>query len=166
MSNYLIGILVVVCALLFSLFKSEKNKNLFLLGEKNVYKGKSRLLSPNEMKLFCELRKATTLENCFIFPQIPYSAIIEVNPDKNDLGSRFEYINEFRADFLLTDKESTLPLLVIELNDTTHKYPRTLARDKFVYSALEDANIKYLVLEINDLVNSEILLSKIEEKMR
>ena len=161
----IIAFLGAFCMLFYIKYIDEKNKYLYKLGEIKVYKSKDRIITPNEMKLFTVLKQMSSLNDFDIFPQIPYSSIIEVNPEKRDLGGRFDYINDLRTDFLLADKHSSKPVLVIELNNETHEWKNRKARDYFVYSALDNARIKYIVLKTKDLIDLIKLESIIQEKL-
>ncbi len=122
-------------------------------------------MSPNESKLFGILKTFNTLEDYDIFPQVPYSSLMDVDPNTSDLGMRFEIINNYRSDFVLTNKTDSSVTLVIELNDQSHSYNYKKARDLFVYSALKTVGIPCLVLETKDLVKPSKIEESIVEKL-
>lgn len=149
----------------------SRKENLLLLNKYKPYKKKERLMSPNEKKLFTTLTSLPSLNDFQIFPQVPYSAIINVDPELFDLEGHFYVINNYRSDFVICDKENTTPLLVIELNDSSHLYSRRKARDRFVQAALKAAEVPFVIFKTKDLMNKEYIencifheLSKNENK--
>ena len=76
-----------------------------------------------------------------IRPQVPLSSIIE----KEKSFSR-EYQNELNRiiDFGLFDKQTTTPLLLIEINDRTHHESKRIYRDQKVKDICEQAGIKLI----------------------
>ncbi len=147
-------------------FLDERNKKLYLLGELKPYKKTKRVISSNEAKLFESLKSCASLENYYIFPQIPYSAILSVDQNYRDLKGSFEEINKLRADFVVTEKVSFVPVLAIELNDSTHFLDNRKARDKFVQSALDSSGLQYLVLETKDISQKEKMNALISSKLK
>jgi len=166
-----IAVLGGLSTVLWIFLDDSQKENLLLLNKYKPYKKKERLMSPNENKLFTVLTSLPSLTNFQIFPQVPYSAIINVDPKLFDLEGHFYIINSYRSDFVICDKENSTPLVVIELNDTSHFYSRRKARDRFVQSALRTAKIPFVILKTKDLMNKEYLencilheLSKNENK--
>ncbi len=145
--------------------EDERNYRLFHLGLKKPFKKVKKIMTSEESKLFSVLSNLENLKKFSVYPQIPYSAIIEVDPEIADLGGRFEKINEYRADFVVADKNDHSPILVIELNDSTHKYKNRRARDYFIKSAMDSCNTPILFLDIKDIPNSEKIAKAIEDKL-
>jgi hypothetical protein len=65
----------------FLKYQDEKNYWKYLLNKNNPYEKKKRLLSPNEAKLYQNLKDLPILKDYLIFAQVPYSAILQVQPD-------------------------------------------------------------------------------------
>ncbi len=157
MNPYFSVVIIFLCfsftvnIIFWFLIESKEKHILFLLNECKPFKKKDRLMSPNESKLFDILRKIEVLKNFDIFPQVPYSSLMDVDPKTSDLGLRFEIINSYRSDFVVSNKTDSSVQLVIELNDQSHFYNYKKARDLFVYSALRTVGIPCLILKTKDL---------------
>jgi len=163
MNIYFLTTLVFVALLgglstfLWVFLDDSRKENLLLLNKYKPYKKKERLMSPNENKLFTVLTSLPSLNNFQIFPQVPYSAIINVDPELYDLEGHFYIINSYRSDFVICDKENSTPLVVIELNDASHFYSHRKARDRFVQSALRTAKIPFVILKTKDLMDKDYI---------
>lgn len=158
---WIIAGLIGACAFLWMKLQDYRAYNLFLLNKFKPYKKIEKgFMSNSELKLFSILKNIDFLEDYYIFPQVPYSSLLDVKSSINDLGLRFETINNYRSDFVLIKNNQVF--LVIELNDVTHKYNYREARDRFVYSALKSAEISYIIFQTKDLINPE----KIKEEIR
>lgn len=152
--------------ILYAKLQDERNYRKYLLKKQNPYKKKNRFMSPNEVKVYEVLTNLPSLKNFIVYAQVPYSAIIEVEPDFRDLGGRFEAINKYRADYLAVNKANYEPILIIELNDSTHLWKNRKSRDITVESALESCKIPYLNIEIKDILKpvklNELIQSYLE----
>ena len=144
----------------YILYQDERNKRLFAQGKLNPFQPKKRFLTGNERKLCSLLKDSPELRNFHIFPQLHLSTILEVKDEANDLAGKFDWINKLYVDFVIFDKEMN-PLLVIELNDSTHLWNSRKSRDEFVRKALEENNFQFLELRTIDLTNP----NKLREKM-
>ena len=150
---------------LWMLLEDARKRNLFLLHDLKPFKRKERLMSASEKKLFSIITSLPIIEKYDVFTQVAYSALIEVSPEMFDLGERFSQINNYRSDFVICDKETTKPLVVIELNDCSHKYSRTEARDRFVYSALKSANIPLIIFETKNIADKPYVENCINKEL-
>jgi hypothetical protein len=155
-------ILVMLVALFFTativlgnLLQDERHKRLFELKKFNPYRPTKYFMSNAEKKLFSILSELPSLKDYYIFPQVAVSALVAVKDDADDISGKFDWVSKYCADFVICDKTNILPQLVIELNDSSHKYNYRKARDQFLNTALADANIKLLFLDIKELPNPE-----------
>lgn len=168
MNSYFYFVIVSLCfsfvlnIILWFGLESSKKYNLFLLNKYQPFKKKKGLMSPNESKLFHILKSFDVLKNFDIFPQVPYSSLMDVDPNASDLGMRFDIINNYRSDFVIADKTNSSIVMVVELNDQSHFYNYKKARDLFVYTALKTIGIPCLVLKTKDLTRP----SRIEEDIK
>ena len=104
------------------------------------YKLKTKTITSNE-QYFLDIIKKHFSNNYEIRPQVPLSSIIEKNKEHD-----WEYQNELNRiiDFGLFDKQSTAPLLLIEINDRTHHENKRKYRDQKVKEICEQAGIKLI----------------------
>jgi len=89
------------------------------------------------------------LQNFHVFPQLHLSTLLQVNSDAKDMMGKFEYINKLFVDFVIFD-EYFNPVVVIELNDSSHRWSSRKSRDEFVAKALESSEISLLTLTTRD----------------
>ncbi|NMB57521.1 DUF2726 domain-containing protein [Candidatus Beckwithbacteria bacterium] len=146
-------------------FYDERNKNLYLQNKFNPFKNKERFLTPNEKHVFEKLQELECLKNLYIFSQLHLSTFLGVKEEANDLRGKFDWINKLFVDFVIFDNSFTKPLLVIELNDSTHKWSNRKARDEFIRSALDNNNIKMLTITLNDANTRGILEDLVGKKL-
>lgn len=103
-----------------------------------IYKAKNSILTNNEKEFYNKLFQVVD-KNYLVLPQINLGSVVE----KID-GSKFR--NElFRIiDFGIFDRKTLKPLLLIELNDKTHKQAERYQRDLKVREILKDAGLPLL----------------------
>jgi len=104
-----------------------------------IYHKKEKTITANE-KYFLNIIKANFSNHDVRF-QVPLSSIIEKEKEFEK-----QYQNELNRiiDIGIFDNETTTPLLLIEINDNTHKRKDRQARDIKVKNICEQANIKLI----------------------
>lgn len=91
---------------------------------------KEYLATQNEQKLYFALQKALS-KNYHVHCQTSLIAIVEPTEFKHKKRAYSK-----RMDFVITDTATKI-VAVIELDDSTHKQPKRIARDKYVNAALK-----------------------------
>jgi hypothetical protein len=148
--------LLAVIIILFVKLQDKNNYLLYLQGRSQFYERKSSLLTGTEKKLFQKIREVIVDNDFEVFPQVHLSSFVNIKPGARDLEGKFEWINKFCVDYVLFDKENLSPVLVIELNDDSHKWGKKPARDEFVSNVLTAAHIPLLTLKPEDIPNPEL----------
>ena len=122
---------------------------------KNHYEPK-KLLTYTEQKYYEAIKKAVP-NDFLLYPQINLATVIE-RTDKH------KYINElFRnIDFAIFDRAYN-PILLIEINDKTHKERKRIERDKKVKEILAIANIPIVTFWTDYGVNQDYINKRIAE---
>jgi len=164
----LIGLLlffILTSIILFVKFKDERNNNLYLQSKFNPFTKKRSLLTGNEKKLLKLLEGFSSLDTYYIYPQLHLSTFLKVKDGANDLKGKFDWLNKLYVDFVIFDKETLSPLLVIELNDSTHKWDSRKARDEFVAKALEENGIPLLTFTTNQLASRDVIDNILQEEL-
>lgn len=161
-----LGVLIAFTFLIFIKFQDERNHNLYLQGKLNPFKRKKYFLTISEKELFQLLQEYIIDKEILIFPQLHLSTLLEVNENNNDLLGKFNWINKLYVDFVLFDKNTIQPLLVIELNDPTHFWNNRKARDEFVMKALNSNNINLLTFTNEDIKNKDVIFAQLDEKLK
>ncbi len=139
------------------------NKNRKANGTKNyAYKKKEYLLTKPEHDFLNILQ--TILDNrYYIFPQIHISSLLEHEIVGQSWKGALSHIDRKSVDYVICDKTNISPLLVIELDDSSHSRNDRIERDRIVEEILKEANIPLLripLIEINQIDN---LRNKIEQ---
>ena len=110
------------------------------------FEKKPNFLILSEQAFFQVLLQITN-NQYFIFPQIHLASILKVKTGEFDKRGWRRYFNRLiqkSFDFVIFDKQNLQPLLVIELDDSTHEQYKRKLRDSFVDKILEAANLKIL----------------------
>lgn len=76
-----------------------------------------------------------------ICPQLPIWTFVAARSVKGGRGAFTNQINLKRVDFVLVDRHSFSPIVVIELDDRSHLDKRGQHRDAFVGAVLERAGL-------------------------
>ena len=124
------------------------------------YRAKTFFFTKNELYFYRELLESTKEMNVVVFPKVRLADIIEPRSDTENWQIAFNKIKAKHIDFLLCESKVCRPKLAIELDDTTHKTAKRMARDIFVDEALEGAHIPIL-----HVYGAENLKEKIEEQL-
>ena len=118
-------------------------------------------MTKNEQYFFNVINKAFS-EKYLIMPQVNLASIL--NKEKQYPN---EYQNElFRnIDFGIFDKETTAPLLLIEINDKTHNEKKRQYRDIKVKEILQNANIKLITFYTEYPNKEDYIINRIKENL-
>lgn len=103
------------------------------------------VLSPAEQRFFQALAGATP-QGTVLLSKVRLADFMEVTSEAGEQRlAYFGRISQKHADFLLIDGETSMPLVVIELDDASHRNnQRTMESDRFKNSAFGAAGITIL----------------------
>ncbi|MBL0869897.1 MAG: DUF2726 domain-containing protein [Phycisphaerales bacterium] len=123
-------------------------------GEKLNYRVRDRVLSPAEYGFYALLQAAVHMLNsenperrCTLFASVRLAEVLTVSEAQTNRSAwqrAFNRISSKQVDFVVCDEQTTRPLLVIELDDSTHKRADRAKRDEFVDSACRAAKLPVL----------------------
>lgn len=127
--------------------KNNEKKYSYSQPEGNLTENKVEIQKytlKNSLVTDCEMYFYKILENNFsakykIQTQVNLASIINKEIDNKFINELFRNI-----DFGIFDKETLKPLLLIEINDSTHKNPDRYERDLKVRKILEESKIKLI----------------------
>jgi len=154
----LLGIGVVVLAFRLALLFLQKKK-----GREEIlpYKKQEFLLTPAEKEFFVVLLEAVS-DSYLVFAKVRLSDIVSVPKMENKQYYHFfNKIQSKHVDFLLCDKETTKPILAIELDDSSHEKPRRRSRDSLVNAIFESASLPILHIPTAQSYEIEMLSAEI-----
>lgn len=163
--------LIILLAVLMG-FVMSKKRAFEELASKDFslddYKLKERIMSDSEMGFYINLKKS--LEDKFIvLSKVRIEDFIKVAESGMPFGEKESLRNRIKSrhvDFLICDRETTKPLLAIELDGSSHKNSKRVERDKFVNELCESVNLPIEHVHVGDDFKEksaalrEILLSK------
>lgn len=134
--------------------KDDKND------DKMPYQLKKDFLSPSEKSFFEVLRFAAG-SNYHIFAKTRLNDIIHVEKNTNSFQSWLNRISRKHIDFLLCDPVHYKPLLVIELDDKSHKNPKRSERDELVDDILKTVGLPILHVQAKNSYSIRELMEQI-----
>ncbi len=109
------------------------------------YLKKDSLLTEAEKSFYAVLQNVVG-DNYLLFSQVSLLEILSVPNGLSNSAYRsaLNKIQSKHIDFLLCEKESTRPILVIELNDSSHFRSDRVGRDDFLKAAFAHAGLPFL----------------------
>lgn len=152
------GIILFILGVALLLIPAKKKEEP--VKEEYRYAVKDSFMSAPERELYARLLRLVGGDFA-IFPQVALVSLI----DKVNFGS---YRNElFRiVDFALCDRFSLKPVLIIELNDASHKREERMRRDEKVRCIAARAGLNVLTLELDSMPDDRALRKKIFSEAR
>jgi len=113
---------------------------------------KQRVLDDREQALFINLKKQ--LENKYaVLSKVRIEDFVGVKNDNLKKNEHFGLRNRIKSrhvDFLICDLNTTRPLLVIELDGTSHNRYDRKERDNILNRIYKDINLKYIHIKVGD----------------
>jgi hypothetical protein len=105
------------------------------------YKKKETLLSPAERSFYGVLRRAAD-HDVDVFAKVRLIDLLWIPPGARDRQTHLKRVMAKHVDFVLCDRDTSAPRLVIELDDSSHAQQRE--RDAFVDRVLKSAGLPLL----------------------
>jgi len=161
---FIIVIIVIVSIKIIEIKNKEKEK------EKETpfpYKKNKYLFSLTERSFYNVLEKITSKENYLLFSKVRMEDLLWI-PRNISSKERFGWRNRIKSrhvDFLICDKENISPLLVIELDDSSHNTIKAKRKDAFVNKVFKDAEIPLLRVKVKKYYSEEDILKEINQKL-
>jgi len=155
---FLIIIVVLIAIYFFKEYFSDGEEES---EKKWPYRKKNYLLSEAEKKFYFTLSEI--LKNDYlIFTKVRLCDLLYLPKYQGDWRYYWNKIQSKHVDFLICDREDIKPLLVIELDDSSHLKSRRIERDIFVDEALKDATLPILHIRNSYTYERQELLAKIK----
>jgi hypothetical protein len=111
------------------------------------------ILQPQPILTEAEVRFFRTLESAvggqyLICPQLPPWTFVAARSAQGGAGAFTNRFNLKRVDFMLVDRQSFSPIVVIELDDCSHLDERRQRRDAFVGTVMERAGLPLVQIPV------------------
>lgn len=159
----IIGLLIIAIGIIFYFkLKTKTNDEVIEIKNKDEelpYKKKEYIFSINEYRFYKKLRAITDEKNLIILTKMRLADVIEVEKGTKEYMKWFNYIKAKHIDFIICEKETVKPILLIELDDSSHKQEKRIQRDNFVDKILESVNIKILHIKNDSQQQMDIIKS-------
>lgn len=133
--------------------------------EKLPYEKKDYFFSKAERSFYGVLKQVvgTQLD---IFAHVRLWDIIDVAKGTAERQTYVNKISSKHVDFLLCEPKFVAPVLVVELDDSSHKREKTQERDEFVDQALGDAGLPILRVPVQASYDPAALRADIQQLLR
>ena len=163
-------ILLVMLILLelYRIIKYEIKENSNKIEYKKMYKPRKYLITLNELKFYKILLQVANELDLVVFAQVSLYNILQTQ-EKLDYKTKEKYFRRIASksiDFVLADPNNCRIRLCIELDDSTHKRPERIKRDKFINDLFKELEISLLRYPIYNIYYKEALKNKIQENMQ
>lgn len=125
--------------------------------EKNVYRKisykRKELITPREQKFYEIIKREADERNLHVLSKVRVADIVEpISSDRKEWYSLFGRIKSKHVDFVLANPVTLYPLLLIEIDDSTHNAKNRKERDEFIDEVYEQAGINIAhIWEYNEI---------------
>ncbi len=160
-----LAIIVIIISILtkrknITFSKKSENKEITFL-----YKKKDYIFSKAEYQFFKALHSAIEDKNYYVFSKVRLADLLYIPKESESKAIHWNKIKSKHVDFVLCDKNNYTPLLIIELDDSSHKKDNRKERDIFVDKAFSSANLPIIHIPVNFSYDINNLKNKIENAM-
>lgn len=148
--------LLIILGLLYLFFRSRKraqNGTTTRTGatnisvpkiEKEPYKKKDYFFTRAERSFYEVLRLVVRDMEVHVFAKVRMADLVYIPKGTKSWQTYWNRIRSKHVDFVICDKAKIQPLLVIELDDSSHAKESRVKRDQFVDQAYQDAGLPLL----------------------
>lgn len=128
------------------------------------YRKTAALLSAAERRFFGVLERAVP-GSVVLFAKVRMADLFDIAASGSERHAAFARISQKHADFVLADRETMEPLLVIELDDSSHQRERRRVRDEFVERIAREARLPLLRLPVRSGWDATVLRVEIDRAL-
>lgn len=127
---------------------------------------RKNLMTKNEWYFYKQLKPVADKLNYSILCKVRVADLVDIENglDKSQWQTAFNRINKKHIDFVLCKPENLYPVLLIELDDSTHKSDKVIKRDEFIEKLYEKTGYKLLRVQgggnIEDKIRTVLDISK------
>lgn len=118
------------------------------------------IMSPVEHDLY-RILLGIVGDSYYVFPQMQLSSIFSSNPHQRNFMDALRHINQKSVDYVVCEKDSTAPVLVIELDGWSHRLKYRQRRDAEVNRIAEEAGVHIIHLTNLEDMTYESLRARI-----
>ncbi len=160
-----IVIIIVLYSLMHKVGKLEWRKPTQISGKykrkyQYKYNKKSSIMTKTEVRFYEKLNTIMG-EKYYIVPQAHLSTFLNHKIPRQNWRGAFSVINGKSVDFLVCDKETSKPVIAIELDDWTHMKADRIERDELVNTILSEADVLLVRFRAGEWDTSRAIFDKI-----
>jgi hypothetical protein len=122
------------------------------------------LLTDAECRFF-KVLEGVCPRSCYLLAQVRLANLVHVKPETGLFWKHFSPIGMKCVDFVIVQRDTMTPLLVIELDDQTHIWTERRKRDQFVDEVLTSVAIPILHSPVSASYNRGELAQTIISKL-
>ncbi|MTI83271.1 MAG: DUF2726 domain-containing protein [Firmicutes bacterium] len=151
MSSILISLLILVILVLILYYTGILEKLLKRPEVKEVqlpYKKRTYLLTKAERSFYEVLNSIAKKQNLKVFTKVRIADLLYLPKKVNNRTSYQNRINSKHIDFVICDTVHIMPLIAVELDDSSHQQAKRVHRDEFVNKAFKDAGLPLLRIPV------------------
>lgn len=142
-----------------------QRRNLEYLPEQQVvfhYGRRPFIMSPPEHELY-RILLGIVGDAYYVFPQMQLSSIFDSHIRSQVFMDALRHINQKSVDYVICDKDTTAPVLIIELDGWSHQLAYRQRRDQELNRIADEAGIAILHLSDYESIPPEKLILQIAD---
>jgi hypothetical protein len=124
------------------------------------------LMSRAERSFFGVLEQVTDSSKYYIFPQLSLAKLVDVEKGTGPYQTYHNKVDQKSVDFVLFDKGALSPVLVVELDDSSHNSENRQERDVLVDRVLAKVGLPILHVRAQAAYDPKQLTTSISEAIR
>ena len=117
-------------------------------------------MTKTEISFYEKLQKILG-EKYYVVPQAHLGTFLDHKVPGQNWKGAFSVINRKSVDFLICEKETSKPVVAIELDDWTHNKADRIDRDNLVNKIINDAGLLLVRFRAGEWDSEEAILQKI-----
>jgi hypothetical protein len=124
------------------------------------------LMSKAERSFLGVLEQVSDSSKYYIFPQLSLAKLVDVEKGAGSYQTYYNKVDRKSVDFVLFDKGALSPVLVVELDDSSHNRENRQERDAFIDRVLAKAGLPILHVRAQAAYDPRQLTTSISEAIR
>lgn len=156
-------LLIAAIFLAFIIAVPFLRKRSFYFPQIYRFSRKRSLLTPPQKELYAILSRFLG-SSYHIFPQIHLNRLIDYRIKGTARKGPFHHIDLKHVDFVLCDKNTFDPVLVIELSEKNHTGAR-LQQDRIVEDLINEAHLSFVRIKYSKPLNTSYISEKIHDAL-
>ncbi len=123
-----------------------QNIEPYVQNEEKMPYYRKNLLTKNEWAFYKQLKPIADKMNLSILAKVRVADLVDIQKGltKSEWQTAFNRVNKKHIDFILCNPDNLYPLLLVELDDSTHQQEKQKERDEFVEALYKKTGYKLL----------------------